>query len=229
MFSFGFIFSLFIYFFFLKIRFAHKYSEAVKHNPLATVTELSNGVRVATEQTNSPSATVGIWADTGSSAEPKELNGITHFIEHLLFQGTKNRAKKQLEQDVYSLGALLNSSTQRDFCSFYMTLAPNDVSKAVEILSDLIQNSSLNADDIEATRKFILRELDETQTNYEQVVMDNLHSVAYQQTPLGFSKYGPTANIERFTKADIERGLDLIFKAPQLVVACSGKIDHDKL
>lgn len=201
----------------------------MKHNPLATVTELNNGVRVATEQTNSPAATVGIWVDTGSSAETKELNGITHFIEHLLFQGSKNRAKKQLEQDVHSLGALLNSTTQRDHCSFSMTLAPNDVSKAVEILSDLIQNSSLNADDIETTRKFILKELDEAQSNYEQVVMDNLHSVAYQQTPLGFSKYGPTANIERFTKADIERGLDLIFKAPQVVVACSGKVNHDKL
>ena len=201
----------------------------MKNGGQTNVTELSNGIRVATEQNNSPSATVGIWIDSGCSSEPKELNGITHFIEHLILQGSKNRAKKQLEKDMHGLGAILNSYTQRESSGYYMTLAPKDVAKAIEIISDMVQNPILNTDEIEATRKFILNELNETENNYQQVAMDHLHSVAYQQTPLAHTKYGPTANIERFTKADIERGIDLIFKGPQMIVAASGPISHDQM
>ncbi|OTF82589.1 Insulinase-like protein [Euroglyphus maynei] len=208
---------------------AHKFSHALKSGGQTNVAELSNGIRVATEQTNSPSATVGVWIDSGCSSEPKELNGIAHFIEHLIFRGSKNRTKKQLEQEVHGLGAILNSYTQRDSAGYSMTLAPKDMAKAVEILADLIQNPTLNADEIESTRQYILNELNEQESNYEQVAMDHLHSVAYQQTPLAQSKYGPTANIERFTKADIERGLDLLFKGPQMIVAASGPINHDQI
>ncbi|KAF7490092.1 hypothetical protein SSS_04101 [Sarcoptes scabiei] len=208
---------------------AHKFSNSLKQNPDYNLTEIDNGIRIASEKTKSPSATVGVWIDSGVSAENEQLNGITHFIEHLLFRGTKNRSRKQLEQDVHSLGAIVDSNTDREQFNVSITLSPQDVSKAIEILADLIQNQSLNADDIEETRKFILNELEAAENNYEQVVMDHLHSVAYQNTTLAYSKYGPTENIERFTKSDVERGLDLLITSPQLIVAASGNIDHDQL
>lgn len=208
---------------------AHKFSHALKSSPQTNLTELNNGIRVATEQTNSPSATVGIYLDCGSSSEPKELNGITHFIEHLLFQGSKNRAKKQLEQDVHSLGAIMNSHTEREHTGLYITVAPKDIPKALEIISDLVQNPALNPDEIESTRKYILQELDEVENSHERTVIDHLHSVAYQQTPLAYSKYGPSENIQRFTKGDIEKGMDLLFKSPQMVIAASGNVNHDQI
>lgn len=157
------------------------------------------------------------------------MNGIFNFIEHLLFKGSKNRNKTQLEKDVHSLGGILNSFTERDSFGIHMSVAPKDVSKAMEIISDLILNPTLSSDDIESTRQYILKKLNEIENNYEQVVMDHLHSVAYQQTPLALSKFGPTANIERFTKDDIEKGLDLLFKGFQMIIAASGNINHDQI
>lgn len=103
------------------------------------------------------------------------------------------------------------------------------MSKAAEILADLIQNPALTTENIEETRKNVLQELEDCQSNYEQVVMDYLHSVAFQNTSLAYTKYGTTDNIERFTKDHIEQGLDLFFKGPRMVIAASGNVDHDQM
>lgn len=206
---------------------ANKFSHALQSSTDLTV--LDNGIRVATEKTSSPATTFGVWVEGGSRHESKDLNGITNFVEQLIFSGSKNRTRKQLERDVYGLGAILNSFNSRESSGFFATVAPADVSKAIEMLSDLIQNPALSTEDIEEGRQNVLKELEGCETNYEQVVMDYLHSVAYQNTSLAFSKYGPSENIKRFTKDDIEVGLDLFFKGPRVVIAASGNVDHDQM
>ncbi|KAI2810969.1 mitochondrial processing peptidase beta subunit [Blomia tropicalis] len=208
---------------------AHKFSHALQSSPSSDVTVLDNGIKVATEKTNSPTATVGVYVESGSRNEPKELNGITNFIEHLIFKGSKTRSKVQVEKDVYGLGAILNSFNNREHSGFFATLAPNDVPKAFELLSEMVTTPGLSEENIEEARKDILRELEECETNHEQIVMDYLHSVAYQETSLGFSKFGTTANVQRFTREDLERGFDLIFKGPQMVIAASGNVEHDNI
>lgn len=148
----------------------------------------------------------------------------------MLFKGSKSRSKPQLEQEVYELGAVLNSFTNRDNSGLFATVAPSDTQKAIEIIADLIQKPALNSEDIEETRNSILNELAEIENNNsEQLVFDYLHSVAYQETPLAFSKYGTTENIKRFTRADIEKGLDLFFKGPRIVIAASGDVNHAQM
>ena len=208
---------------------AHKFSHAIQSTQLADLTELNNGLRVVTERTNSLTTTVGVWVEAGSRNETKELNGITNFIEHLLFKGSRSRSKRQLENDVYGLGAVLNTFSNRESNGFFATVAPTDALKAIELLSDLIQRPTLKSEDIEETRNDILKELDACENNYEQVVMDYLHSVAYQETSLAFSKYGPTQNIKQFSQKEIEKGLDLIFKGPRMVIAASGDVNHDQM
>lgn len=193
------------------------------------MTELDNGIKVVSEKTNSNATTVGVWLEAGPRYETKELNGITNFIENLVFKNTKSRNSKQIQKDVYQLGGSINSFTNRDSAGFYATVAPSDALKAVELLSDLLQNPVLSNEDIEATRKQVLKQLDQSDSNYEQVVLDYLHSVAYQQVSLSQSKYGTTDNIKRFTRSDIEKGFDLILKGPQIVIASSGNVDHDQL
>lgn len=180
-----------------------------------------------TEKTDSLSTTIGVYLDGGSSAETKTTNGITYFLEHMLFKGSKKHPAKQLEKDVYKLGGLLNSFTDRESNGYFLTLAPQDAAKGIELLSDLLQNPNLNADDIENTRKAILNELDQCESDHQQVTMDYLHSVTYQQVPLGFSKFGPTENIKRFGLDDLKAAIDLVIKGPRLVVAASGNVNHD--
>lgn len=101
------------------------------------------------------------------------------------------------------MGAHLNAYTSREQTVFYAKCLAQDVPKAVEILSDIIQNSKLGESEIERERGVILREMQEVETNLQEVVFDHLHSVAYQGTPLGRTILGPTENIKSINKKDL--------------------------
>ena len=109
--------------------------------PPTEVTVLDNAIRVATENTGSPTSTVGLWIDTGSRYETAANNGVAHFLEHMAFKGTGKRSQTQLELEVENMGAHLNAYTSREQTVFYAKCLSSDVGKAVEILADILQNS----------------------------------------------------------------------------------------
>lgn len=164
--------------------------------PPTCVTTLENGLRIASEDTGAPTATVGLWVDAGSRYETEENNGVAHFLEHMAFKGTDKRSQTDLELEIENLGAHLNAYTSREQTVFYAKCLRQDVPKALEILADIIQNSKLGEAEIERERAVILREMQEVETNLQEVVFDYLHSVAYQGTPLGRTILGPTQNIK---------------------------------
>ncbi|GCB81020.1 hypothetical protein scyTo_0023118, partial [Scyliorhinus torazame] len=110
--------------------------------------------------------------------------------------GTKKHSQLVLEEVVESLGAHLSAYTSREHSAYYMKSLVKDLPKAVELLGDLIQNSSLSEPDLEHGRKLILQEVQEMESNLEEVVFDHLHSTAFQGTPLGYTVVGPTDNIK---------------------------------
>lgn len=164
--------------------------------PPTTVTKLDNGLRVASEDSGAPTATVGLWIDAGSRYENEKNNGVAHFLEHMAFKGTDKRSQTDLELEIENLGAHLNAYTSREQTVFYAKCLKGDVPKALEILADIIQNSKLGEAEIERERGVILREMQEVETNLQEVVFDHLHSIAYQGTPLGRTILGPTENIK---------------------------------
>jgi len=175
---------------------AAKLQQVLLNVPPTTVTTLDNGLRVATEDSGSPTATVGLWIDAGSRYENEKNNGVAHFLEHMAFKGTDKRSQTDLELEIENLGAHLNAYTSREQTVFYAKCLKGDVPKALEILADIIQNSKLGEGEIERERGVILREMQEVETNLQEVVFDHLHSVAYQGTPLGRTILGPTENIK---------------------------------
>ncbi|CAH3187442.1 unnamed protein product [Porites evermanni] len=110
----------------------------------------------------------------------------------ILFQGTKNRSQTDLELEVENMGAHLNAYTSREQTVYYAKVFSKDIPKAVDILADIIQNSLLGEAEIERERGVILREMQEVDTQLEEVVFDHLHATAYQGTPLGRTILGPT-------------------------------------
>ena len=109
--------------------------------PPTEVSVLDNGMRVATEDSGAPTATVGLWVDTGSRYETAANNGVAHFLEHMAFKGTSKRSQTQLELEVENMGAHLNAYTSREQTVFYAKCLSSDIGNAVEILSDILQNS----------------------------------------------------------------------------------------
>lgn len=142
---------------------------------------LSNGLTVATEaQPHAQTATVGVWIDAGSRAETDKTNGTAHFLEHMAFKGTNRRTQHALELEVENLGAHLNAYTSREQTVYYAKSFSKDVSAAVDIISDILQNSKLDNSAIERERDVILREQQEVDKQLEEVVFDHLHAVAFQ-------------------------------------------------
>ena len=147
------------------------------------MSELSNGIRVATEDSGIPTCTVGVWIDAGSRYETLQNNGVAHFLEHMAFKGTSKRSQTQLELEIENMGAHLNAYTSREQTVYYAKCLSRDLPRAMEILADIIQNSKFGEEEIERERGVILREMQEVETNLQEVVFDHLHSVAFQQTP----------------------------------------------
>ena len=148
---------------------------------MTEVSTLSNGLTVATEaQPHAQTATVGVWIDAGSRAETDKTNGTAHFLEHMAFKGTNRRSQRALELEVENLGAHLNAYTSREQTVYYAKSFRKDVPIAVDIVSDILQNSKLENSAIERERDVIVREQQEVDKQLEEVVFDHLHAVAFQ-------------------------------------------------
>ncbi|EUC55192.1 QCR1 core subunit of the ubiquinol-cytochrome C reductase complex protein [Rhizoctonia solani AG-3 Rhs1AP] len=205
---------------------------AVQHSsaPLTEISTLSNGLTIATEShPHAQTATVGVWIDAGSRAETDATNGTAHFLEHMAFKGTGRRSQHALELEVENLGAHLNAYTSREQTVYYAKSFRKDVGAAVDIISDILQNSKLEAGAIERERDVILREQEEVDKQLEEVVFDHLHAVAYQGQPLGRTILGPKKNILSIKRDDLASYIQNNYTADRMVLVGTGGVDHREL
>ncbi|KAG6820626.1 hypothetical protein H0H93_014229 [Arthromyces matolae] len=206
---------------------------ATAHNlagPLTQVSTLSNGLTVATEsQSHAQTATVGVWIDAGSRAETDKTNGTAHFLEHMAFKGTNRRTQHALELEVENIGAHLNAYTSREQTVYYAKSFRKDVPVAVDIISDILQNSKLENGAIERERDVILREQEEVDKQIEEVVFDHLHAVAFQGQPLGRTILGPSANIMSIKRDDLASYIKTNYTADRMVLVGTGGVEHEEL
>ncbi|KAL5723097.1 mitochondrial processing peptidase [Ranunculus cassubicifolius] len=207
----------------------------VDHTPILSapetrITTLPNGLRVATESNlAAATATVGVWIDAGSRFESEETNGTAHFVEHMIFKGTESRTVRGLEEEIENMGGHLNAYTSREQTTYYAKVLSKDVPKAVDILGDILQNSSFNEDRIERERDVILREMQEVGGQPEEVIFDHLHATAFQYTPLGRTILGPEENIKSITREDLKNYITTHYTAPRMVISAAGAVKHEDI
>ena len=194
------------------------------------MTTLANGMRVATETTpHAETATVGVWIDAGSRYETAANNGTAHFLEHMAFKGTAKRTTAGLEEEIENMGGHLNAYTSREQTTYYAKVFKKDVSKAVDILSDILQNSSLEQAHVERERGVILREMEEVEKEVEEVLFDHLHATAFQHTGLGRTILGSAENVRNITRDDLAKYIKEHYTAPRMVLVGTGAVEHDDL
>ncbi|GJP59540.1 hypothetical protein CLOP_g12537 [Closterium sp. NIES-67] len=209
------------------------HSAALGLIPATRVTTLSNGLRVASEASLHPNApktaTIGVWIDAGSRYESEATNGTAHFLEHMIFKGTKRRSVQQLEMEVENAGGHLNAYTSREMTTYYAKVVQKDIPVAVDLLGDILQNSLFNEDAVNRERGVILREMQEIEKQVEEVLFDHLHATAFQFSPLGRTILGSADNVRSITREDLEKYIATHYTGPRMVVAASGAVDHDAL
>jgi processing peptidase subunit beta len=170
-----------------------------------------------------------VWIDAGSRYETDANNGAAHFLEHMAFKGTKTRTQSALEEQIENMGGHLNAYTSREQTVYYAKVFKDDVPVAMDILSDILQNSLLEEGAINRERDVILREMEEVNKQEEELIFDMLHETAYQGSGLGRTILGPEENIRSLTKGDLEDYINTHYTAPRMVVAGAGAINHAQL
>jgi processing peptidase subunit beta len=197
--------------------------------PQTQVSTLDNGLRVASEKGQGETATVGVWIDAGSRFETPETNGVAHFLEHMSFKGTSKRSRVQLEKEVENLGGHLNAYTSREQTVFYAKVNKKDVPQAMDILADMLTDSQCTEEVVRSERDVILREMQEVNSQMEEVIFERLHETAYRGSMLGRTILGPEENIRTITRSMIADYVGAHYTAPRMVVAGAGAVEHDQL
>lgn len=197
--------------------------------PVTKITTLENGLRVATETTNKPISSIGVFVNAGSAYENDSNNGTSNFIQHLSLKGTETRSHSQIINEVESLGSEVNSHTSREQMSYIARTAnKSNIPKLVDLLGDIIQNPKFDPSDIESTRKTILKEKEIIETSFEQTILDFIHAAAFQGYPLSNPIIGNTESINKIQRDDLIEYMRNHFVSPRMVIAASGQVEHDE-
>lgn len=200
--------------------------EPLKYIRPFKMTVLDNGVRVCTEQMNSSLNAVGVFVDAGSRYETLETSGSAHFLEHLLFKGTKNRTKSQFESEIENMGATLDAYTSREHTLYHMQCFPDDTSKCVNILGDILQNPLLGKNQINEEKDTIKTELEESNKDVQEIIMEAAHFNCYRDHYIGQPILGDIDNIYNVTQDMVKEYHMTHYVGKNMIVVGVGNIDH---
>jgi predicted Zn-dependent peptidase len=165
---------------------------------------LANGVPVVTETLkNMRSVVLGIWVKVGSRYEPHEKNGISHFLEHMFFKGTKKRSAKDIALEIDSLGGELNAFTSRETTTFYVKVLDDYIEKGLELLSDIFINSTFPEEDIEKEKRIVKEEIKMVEDTPDEYVHDLSNQTIWGRSGLGQPVLGRRDSIKLFSRDDL--------------------------
>ena len=203
------------------------YPKQLLDAPATIVSTLSNGFKVATEQTPSKVATVGLFVASGSRYENDSNNGVAHFLEHMLFKGSKKRSTLDVEIDYENTGSHLNAYTSREHTVFKANVLQDKLEFAVESISDLVTNTDFTEEKVRSEVNTILMEKNDVESNVDEVVTDYLHKTAYQTSPLAYTILGSEENIKSMTVDKLQDYVDRNYGGKRMTLVAAGNVDHN--
>jgi predicted Zn-dependent peptidase len=193
-------------------------------------TILPGGLRVITEQmAGARSASIGVWVNVGSRDETPTLHGCSHFLEHLLFKGTRERSALDISVALDAVGGEFNAFTAKEYTCFHARVLDDDLPLAVDVLGDMITNSLITAADVDAERDVILDEIAMHDDDPDDVVHNLFAHQAFGDSPLGRPIAGTEGSITSMTRDQVFRFFRRHYRADNMVVAAAGNLDHAKV
>jgi predicted Zn-dependent peptidase len=191
---------------------------------------LPGGLRVITESLPAVrSAAFGIWAGVGSRDEDLDHAGATHYLEHLLFKGTARRSALELSAEMDAVGGELNAFTAKEYTCYYARVLDADLPLAIDVLSDMVTGSLIEAKDVDAERGVILEEIAMNDDEPSDTVHEAFAAQLFGESPLGRPILGTTESINSITRARIVEHYGARYTPDNLVIAAAGSLDHDKV
>jgi predicted Zn-dependent peptidase len=193
-------------------------------------TELGSGLRVLTERMPGVrSVALGFWVLAGSRDEPPPISGSSHFLEHLLFKGTKTRSARDIAEAFDAVGGDVNAFTAKEYTCFYSRIRDRDLPMAVDHLSDMLQRSVLRETDFESEKRVILEEINIHEDTPDDLIHDLFTETLWPKHPLGRPVLGTKRSIRSASREQVRRFYRKHYVPGNLVVVAAGNLQHEQL
>ena len=191
---------------------------------------LPNGLVVLTEpMEHVHSVSVGIWLRSGSRREPAEINGISHFIEHMVFKGTQRRTAEDIAREIDRLGGMLDAFTSKEMVCFNTRVLDEHLAKAFDILADIVLEPKFAAEDIAREQSVVLEEIRMTQDNPEDLVHELFTQNFWHPHALGRPILGTPETVSTFTRETLQKWFQQSYAPNRLVITAAGHLTHEQL
>ena len=191
---------------------------------------LKNGLTIVAEEISYvKSVSLGIWINTGSRLEKPNESGVSHFIEHMLFKGTKNRSAKDIAREIDNIGGQINAFTNKECTCYYVHLLDEHINIGIDVLSDMILNSKFDKEDINKEKTVILEELKMYEDSLDEYSYDLLVENVYPNDGLGMNILGNRKTIKNMTRENILNYYNKYYVPNNTIISICGNFDFDKV
>lgn len=194
------------------------------------ITTLSNGLRVISHRmSHLETVSLGVWVGSGARSEPIVNNGISHFLEHMAFKGTERRSSRQIVEEIETVGGDINAGTSLETTAYYARVLKEDLGLAIDILSDILQNSTFHGHELSRERDVILQEIAAANDSPDDVVYDFVQAKAFPDQGVGRPILGTAQSIAEISRDRLTQHLATHYRAGDMVLSAAGRLEHDQL
>lgn len=191
------------------------------------VTRLDSGLVVVTDtMPHLETASLGVWVGAGSRDEFADEHGISHLLEHMAFKGTSRRTSRQLAEEIEAVGGDINAATSAETTAYYARMLKADVPLALDVLSDILSDPTFEATELAREQNVIVQEIGACEDTPDDLVFDLLQSTAFPDQPVGRSILGTPDTVRSFDAPRLRTYLGRNYRAPDMVVAAAGAVEH---
>lgn len=191
---------------------------------------LDNGLRIVMEKIDYlKSASIGIWVNIGSNNENEETNGMSHFIEHMLFKGTKNRKANEIAGEIDSMGGQINAFTSKEYTCFYIKVLKDNIKESLDILSDMFFNSLFLQEEIDKEISVVIEEIKMYEDSPEDIVHDKLSEIIFNNSPMAYNILGTEKTLKAFNSENVKNYMEENYSPYNTVIAIAGNFDEEEL
>ncbi|MEI6868251.1 MAG: pitrilysin family protein [Actinomycetes bacterium] len=191
---------------------------------------LPSGLRIVTEEVSTVrSAAVGVWVNVGSRDESPAVAGASHFLEHLLFKGTKRRNAMEISSSIEAVGGEMNAFTSQEYTCFYARVIDTDLPLAIDVISDLITSSVVKPEDVDSERSVVLEEIAMRDDDPSDLIHDLFLETYYGDSHLGRSILGTVDSIKSMSRTSVYNYYKKKYQPADIVVAVAGNVKHKKV
>jgi predicted Zn-dependent peptidase len=175
------------------------------------------------------SATIGIWVENGSRYEETRQNGVSHFIEHLLFKGTQRRSAARIAEEIDAVGGVLNAFTGKEYTCYYAKVLGEDVRMTTELLADIFLESVFAPEEIDRERQVVLQEISQAEDTPDDFIHDLFNLHFWQGHPLSLPIFGSIDTVNAIDRETMMSFMGERYRAERVLIAAAGAVDHQRL